>query len=305
MTTEPTPPTGTTGRHRGTLARPPVSFEFFPPKTAGQISTLRQCAARLAAFEPSFISVTYGAGGTTQKRSLEAVRALIVEDGLSVAGHLTCVGASRKAVNAVALDYWSIGSHHIVALRGDPPEGIGATFRPHPDGYRTSAELVAGLKTLAPFEISVSAYCERHPDSPDWKSEIEGLKRKVDAGANRAITQFFYGDALYESYCERVRAAGIDIPIVPGILPVHDCGAVQRFAARCGAGVPDWLIARFSGLQPGSPEAVAAAVELVVEQMDGLSRRGADAFHFFALNRSDILVPALKTALAPARQSAA
>ncbi len=282
---------------RSPSARPGISFELFPPKSPGQGDALQTCIARLAAFAPDFLSVTYGAGGSTRERSVDLVRSLIVEDDQTVAAHLTCTGASRDTVDAIARDFWDIGCRHIVALRGDPPEGIGHAFRPHPHGYRTSADLVAGLKAVAPFQISVGAYCERHPESPDWQSEIDGLKRKIDAGADQAITQFFFDSDLFESYCERVRAAGITVPIVPGILPIHDCGAVRRLAARCGATVPACLVSRFAGLQIGSDDAIGAAADFVVEQMDELVERGAGAFHFYALNRADILVRALAPTL--------
>ncbi len=270
-----------------------ISFEYFPPKSVAQEQSLRACVARLAALDPAFVSMTYGAAGSTKERSVGMVRSLIAVMGQNVAAHLTCTGASRHAVDDIARAFLAAGVRHIVALRGDAPEGIGAAFCPHREGYPTSSALVAGLKAIASFEISVGAYWERHPESADWAQEIDGLKRKVDAGADRAITQFFFDNDLFEVYLERVRAAGITIPIVPGILPVHNCAAVQRFAARCGATVPDWLVKRFDGLEPDSSVANRVAADLVSAQVDNLVQRGVDAFHFYTMNRADILEPAL------------
>ncbi len=310
-TTRASPITRLSDRHGSDAAKLSVgacrlSFEFFPPKSRQQDMKLRDCMVRLSAFDPAFVSMTYGAGGTTKDRSIEMARSLMGDTGQSVAAHLTCVGASRDAVDAVAREYLAAGIGHIVALRGDPPEGIGHAFCAHEQGYATSADLVAGLKAIAPFEISVGAYCERHPESADWAAEIDGLKRKVDAGADRAITQFFFDNDLFEAYSERVRAAGISIPIVPGILPIHSYPAVLRFASRCGATVPDWVTCRLGEMVPGSDQALAEAAAMVCEQVDDLSARGVDQLHFYTMNRADILVPALvDLTTEPAARSAA
>jgi methylenetetrahydrofolate reductase (NADPH) len=221
-----------------------VSFEFFPPKTAEMEQTLWDSVTRLSPLEPSFVSVTYGAGGSTRERTHATVKRILTETMLTPAAHLTCVAATRTEVDAVIAAYAEAGVRHIVALRGDPLGGVGERFSPHPGGYRNAADLVAGIKRTTDIEVSVGAYPEKHPDSTTVAADIDMLKAKVDAGASRAITQFFFENALYFRYLERVRARGIEIPIVPGILPVQNFKQAKNFAARAGASIPAWLAHR-------------------------------------------------------------
>ncbi len=266
-----------------------VSFEFFPPKTEAMETTLWQSIERLAPLGPSFVSVTYGAGGSTRERTHATVARLLTETRLTPAAHLTCVAATRGEVDAVVRAYRDAGVRHIVALRGDPEGGVGTAYCPHPEGYASSADLVAGIRALGDFEVSVGAYPEKHPESPSLAADIEMLKRKVDAGADRAITQFFFDNDVYEAYVNRVRAAGLDIPVVPGIAPVHSFPQVARFASRCGASVPAWLAHRFEGLDddPATRQLVAAAV--AAEQVLDLVDRGVKDFHFYTMNRADLV----------------
>jgi methylenetetrahydrofolate reductase (NADPH) len=266
-----------------------VSFEFFPPKTAEMEQTLWEAIARLAPLRPNFVSVTYGAGGSTRERTHATVKRILAETMLTPAAHLTCVAASRDEVNAVIDGYAQAGVRHIVALRGDPLGGVGERFAPHPGGYRNAADLVGGIKRIADMEVSVSAYPEKHPDSPDVAADIDMLKAKVDAGAARAITQFFFENSLYLRYLDRVRQRGIDIPIVPGILPVQNFKQAKNFAARTGASVPDWLARRFDGLDddPATRKLIAAAV--AAEQVLDLVDHGVTDFHFYTMNRADLV----------------
>ena len=266
-----------------------VSFEFFPPKTEEMERTLWEAVSRLAPLQPKFVSVTYGAGGSTRERTHATVKRILGETTLTPAAHLTCVAASRDEVDEVVRGYYEAGVRHIVALRGDPPAGAGARYEPHPQGYRHAANLVAGIKRVADIEVSVSAYPEKHPDSPSTEADIDMLKAKVDAGASRAITQFFFENYLYFRYLERVRARGITIPIVPGILPVQNFTQTRNFAARCGTSVPDWLAARFDGLDhdPATRKLIAAAV--AAEQVLDLAARGVSDFHFYTMNRADLV----------------
>ncbi|MCP4315988.1 MAG: methylenetetrahydrofolate reductase [NAD(P)H] [Hyphomicrobiales bacterium] len=266
-----------------------VSFEFFPPRSGDMESQLWESVMRLAPFSPDFVSVTYGAGGSTRKPTLATIRRLLEETELSPAAHLTCVNASKDEVDAVAREFWQAGVRHFVALRGDSSDGVGSAYRAHADGYRNAAELVAGLKAFADFEITVSAYPEKHPESPDFMTDIDMLKRKVDNGATRAITQFFFDNDTYERYVERVRRAGIYIPIVPGILPVHNFAQVANFAGLCGASIPDWLATRFEGLEkdPQTRSLVAAAV--AADQVMDLVERGVQDFHFYTMNRAQLV----------------
>lgn len=264
-----------------------VSFEFFPPKTATMEQTLWDAIEALRPLGPSFVSVTYGAGGSTRERTHNTVTRILRETDLTPAAHLTCVGASRGEVDDVARQYWDAGVRHIVALRGDPPEGA-TRFTPHPAGYENAAALVEGLRRIGDFDISVAAYPERHVDSPDWDAEIDNLKRKIDNGANRAITQFFFDPDLYLSFLDRVQAAGIDVPVVPGIMPVTNFKGMVNFAGRCGTSVPDWLANLFEGLDdhPTTRQLVAAAV--AAELCRRLYDRGIKDFHFYTLNRSEL-----------------
>lgn len=267
-----------------------ASFEFFPPKSPAMEETLWASIQRLAPLGPSFVSVTYGAGGSTRERTHQTIARLFTETELKPAAHLTCVNASRAEVDEVVRQYRDTGVRHFVALRGDPPEGVGNSYEPHPEGYRNGADLVAGLKRIDPdFEISVSAYPEKHPESPDFATDIDLLKRKVDNGAMRAITQFFFDNDVYERFVERVRKAGIYVPIVPGIVPIHDFTKVARFSAATGASVPGWLAERFAGLEtdPQTRSHVAAAV--CAEQVLDLVERGVSDFHFYTMNRADLV----------------
>ena len=266
-----------------------VSFEFFPPKTDEMEANLWHSIERLAPLSPLFVSVTYGAGGSTRERTHHTVVRLLAETTLKPAAHLTCVAATKTEVDAVVRAYGEAGVRHIVALRGDPVGGAGTAYVPHPGGYENAAALVAGIRAIGDFEISVAAYPEKHPESPSVAADIEMLKRKVDAGATRAITQFFFDNDAFESYVNRVRAAGISIPIVPGLVPVHNFAQVARFAAKTGASIPPWLAQRFEGLDndPATRQLVAAAV--AAEQVLDLVDRGQMAFHFYTMNRADLV----------------
>lgn len=264
-----------------------VSFEFFPPKTAEMEKTLWRSIERLAPVKPRFVSVTYGAGGTTRERTHATVKRVLEETDLTPAAHLTCVGATRDEIDEVARRYYDAGIRHIVALRGDPPSGD-ARYRPHPGGYRNAAELVAGLKKVANFELTVGAYPEVHPDALSADQDLDNLKRKLDAGACRAITQFFFDTDIYFRFLDRVRAAGISAPIIPGILPVTNFAAAKRFADGCGASIPAWMNELFEGLDdtPDTRQLVAASV--AVEQCLRLERLGVTEFHFYTLNRAEL-----------------
>ncbi|MFN4272440.1 MAG: methylenetetrahydrofolate reductase [NAD(P)H] [Aliihoeflea sp.] len=265
-----------------------ASFEFFPPKSDDMEARLWETVTRLEPLEPGFVSVTYGAGGSTRERTIRTVGRILRESRLMPAAHMTCVDATREEVDRVIAEFVDIGVTRFVALRGDPAEGVGAAYRPHPNGYSNGAELVAAIRRQGDFDVSVSAYPEKHPESPDFATDIDMLKRKVDNGATRAITQYFFDNDLYERYVERVRRAGIYIPIVPGILPVHNFRQVARFSASCGAHVPSWLAHRFDGLDddPQTHALVAAAV--AAEQVLDLVERGVSEFHFYTMNRADL-----------------
>ena len=266
-----------------------VSFEFFPPKTEEMEKTLWESITRLAPLAPNFVSVTYGAGGSTRERTHATVKRILDETSLTPAAHLTCVAATREEVNQVIRDYCAAGVRHIVALRGDPTGGIGERYAPHPGGYTNAADLVGGIKRICDAEVSVSAYPEKHPDSPNVEADIDMLKAKVDAGATRAITQFFFENDLYFRYLDRVRARGIDVPVVPGILPVQNFKQTKNFADRAGASIPAWLADRFNGLDddPATRKLIAAAV--AAEQVLDLVDRGVTNFHFYTMNRADLV----------------
>jgi methylenetetrahydrofolate reductase (NADPH) len=266
-----------------------VSFEFFPPKTEKMEETLWSSISRLAPLGPEFGSVTYGAGGSTRERTHATVTRLLRETELKPAAHLTCVDATKKEVDAVAKSYWDAGVRHIVALRGDPVQGAGAKYEPHPDGYKNAADLVAGLKKIADFEISVAGYPEKHPDSPTIEADIENLQAKVDAGADRVITQFGFDNAHFLRYLERVRAAGIWVPVSPGIVPIHNFKQVAGFASRAGASVPSWLARRFEGLEEDSATTHLVAAAVATEQVMDLVDEGVKKFHFYTLNRADLV----------------
>jgi methylenetetrahydrofolate reductase (NADH) len=267
-----------------------ASFEFFPPKTEEMEKTLWESIERLAPLKPSFVSVTYGAGGSTRERTHATVKRILNETALVPAAHLTCVAATCAEIDDVIRAYHAAGVRHIVSLRGDPPGGIGERYAPHPQGYLHGADLVAGIKRVAPeVEVSVSAYPEKHPDSASVEADIDMLAAKVDAGAARAMTQFFFENDLYFRYLERVRARGIAIPIVPGILPVQNFKQARSFAERCGTSVPRWLAERFDGLEndPATRKLIAAAV--AAEQVLDLVDRGVHEFHFYTMNRADLV----------------
>ncbi len=270
------------------MPAPQLSFEFFPPKTDALDNQLWACVRRLAPLRPRFVSVTYGAGGSTQARTHATVSRILRETTLTPAAHLTCVDASRDAVDRVAREYWDMGVRHIVALRGDQPPGA-ERYEPHPEGYAFAADLVEGLRRIAPFEISVAAYPETHPTALSDNHDIDNLKRKIDAGATRAITQYFFDTDIYLRFLDRCAAAGITVPIVPGIMPVNSLVQVRRFSAMCGASVPDWLAHLFDGLDndPETRRMVSAVV--AAEQVRLLQANGVDEFHFYTLNRPDLV----------------
>ena len=264
-----------------------VSFEFFPPKTEKMQETLWECIKRLEPLAPSFVSVTYGAGGTTRERTHDTVVRIARETSLKPAAHLTCVGHSQGEVDDIARRYWDEGIRHIVALRGDAPEGSGK-YVPTPGGYDYAVDLVKGLKRIADFEISVAAYPEMHPDAPSAQFDLDNLKAKVDAGATRAISQYFFDVDVYRRFRDKAAAAGITVPILPGILPVTNFAQVQKFSAACGASVPDWMAKLFEGLDddPDTRRLVAATV--AAEQCRALAADGVTDFHFYTLNRADL-----------------
>jgi methylenetetrahydrofolate reductase (NADPH) len=270
--------------------RPAISFEFFPPKTEEMERNLWDTITRLAPLTPNFVSVTYGAGGSTRERTHSTIARILNETTLTPAAHLTCVDAPCDDVDDVVAQYHQVGVRHIVALRGDPSSGLGGTYAPHPNGYSSSADLVASIKrSFSDIEVTVSAYPERHPESPSFDADIDMLQAKVDAGATRAITQFFFDNDLYFRYLDRVRARGIHIPIVPGILPVQNFKQAANFARRTGASVPSWLAEKFEGLDddPDTRKLIAATV--AAGQVQKLAKRGVDTFHFYTMNRADLV----------------
>ena len=264
-----------------------VSFEFFPPADAAMEATLWCSLERLAPLAPSFVSVTYGADGSTRERTHGVVTRIQRQTTLTGAPHLTCIGAARGEILDIARGYWDEGVRHLVALRGDPPRGQGC-YRPHPEGFAFAADLVAGLRALAPFDISVAAYPEVHPEAASGEADLANLKRKIDAGATRAITQFFFDIGMFLRFRDRCAAAGINAPLVPGILPITRFPQVLRFARTCGASIPSWLHERFEGLDedPETRRLIAAAV--AIEQVEELRRHGVSEFHFYTLNRAEL-----------------
>ena len=264
-----------------------ISFEFFPPKTPKMEDTLWSAIEALVPLNPRFVSVTYGAGGSTRERTHATVERIARETSVPAAAHLTCVNASRDEIDEIAKEYWAAGVQHIVALRGDMPT-LGDSFVPHPDGYQNAADLVAGLKKIAPFEISVAAYPEMHPDSASVESDLDNLKAKFDAGATRAISQFFFSPEAFFRFKDRALAAGIDAEIVPGILPVSNVAQARKFAAACGASIPAWMDRLFEGLDdhPAARQLVAATV--AAELCRRLYAGGVRHFHFYTLNRAEL-----------------
>lgn len=264
-----------------------VSFEFFPPKTEKMAETLWRSVERLTPFKPTFVSVTYGAGGTTRERTHTTVRRIVEDTPLEAAAHLTCVAATSAEIDEIANEYWAMGVRHIVALRGDMPEP-GQPYKPTAHGYAYASDLVRGLKKLHDFEISVAAYPETHPEAKDLTAEIDNLKRKFDAGASRAITQFFFETEDFLRYRDRMAAAKIEMPIIPGILPVTNFKSMVAFAGRCGATVPNWVAQRFDGLDDDLETRSGIAAAMAVEQCKQLEREGVNAFHFYTLNRAEL-----------------
>jgi methylenetetrahydrofolate reductase (NADPH) len=272
----------------GKLSQPvTVSFEFFPPKDEAMEQTLWQSIERLAPLKPRFVSVTYGADGSTRSRTHNIVSRIARERGLLAAPHLTCVGAPREEVLNIASEYWAQGIKHIVALRGDPPAGS-STYTPHPQGFAYAVDLVRGLKSVANFDISVATYPEVHPESPHAEFEIANLKSKIDAGADRAITQFFFDTDVFLRYRDRCAAAGITASIVPGIMPITRFPQMLRMAQRCGTSVPDWFAHRFDGLDEDPETRRMVAASVAIEQVQQLQRHGVQEFHFYTLNRAEL-----------------
>jgi methylenetetrahydrofolate reductase (NADPH) len=268
------------------LPPPALSFEFFPPRTEALEAQLWACIRRLEPLAPRFVSVTYGAGGSTQARTHATVSRIVAETTLRPAAHLTCVGATREDVNEVARRYWQAGIRHIVALRGDVPGG--SAYVPHPGGYAYAADLVAGLKGVADFEISVAAYPETHPEARSPAADLDNLKRKLDAGATRAITQYFFEGEIFLRFIDRCLAAGITAPIVPGIMPVSNFAQAVKFSAMCGTSMPAWMGHLFEGTEDDPETRRMVAVVVAAEQVRLLQANGIDEFHFYTLNRADL-----------------
>ena len=264
-----------------------VSFEFFPPTTEAMEKTLWESIEHLGVLQPRFVSVTYGADGSTRERTHAAVARIRKETELTAAPHLTCVGASKDQIDDIAREYWDMGVRHLVALRGDPPRDAGC-YVPFPDGYAYASDLVAGLKKIADFDISVAAYPEVHPEASSAESDLDNLKRKLDAGASRAITQFFFDVGKYLRFRDQCASAGIESQVIPGILPITRFPQLQRFAEQCGASVPDWLRERFDGLEDDAETRKLIAASVAIEQVALLKREGVKEFHFYTLNRHEL-----------------
>ncbi len=274
------------------LKPPSVSFEFFPPKTEEMEHTLWDAIQKLAPLKPRYISVTYGAGGSTRERTHQTVKRILSETSLSSAAHLTCVGASRREIDAVARDYWSSGIRHIVALRGDMPGG--EPYKPHPQGYAYALDLVRGLKKVADFEISVAAYPETHPEAPSPQFDIDYLKRKLDAGASRAITQYFFDVDAYFRFLERTHKAGITAPIVPGLVPIVNFAQILAFSKTCGASIPKWVYRLMEGLDEQPERRNMISLLIAAEQCRLLMQGGVEHIHFYTLNRSHLVLAACR-----------
>jgi methylenetetrahydrofolate reductase (NADPH) len=268
-----------------------VSFEFFPPKSDEAEANLWKAIRRLEPLNPGFVSVTYGAGGSTRERTHRTVQRILAETGLAPAAHLTCVEASRDEVDAVIADYKAAGVRHIVALRGDPPggSGIGGVYQPRPDGYANATELTAAIARHGGMEISVGVYPEKHPESPSIDHDIDVLKAKIDAGATRAVSQFFFDIDAFLRFRDRVRAAGITLPLTPGIMPVSNFNGLKRMSAACGASVPEWLAAHFDGLDDDPETRRLLAASVAAEMCARLQEEGFSDFHFYTLNRADLV----------------
>ena len=270
------------------MIAPSVSFEFFPPKTVEAEASLWNTVERLAPLNPAFVSVTYGADGSTRERTHRVIERILTDTSLEPVPHLTCVGASRNDVNALADNYWKLGIRHLVALRGDPEGGAEANYVPHDDGYAYASDLVSGLLRCHPFELIVAAYPETHPQALSAEADLENLRRKVDAGARRAITQFFFDNVVFLKFRDRVAAAGIDVEIIPGILPVTNYKTLVRFANLCGTSLPQSLADIFFGLDDDPSTRQQIAAHVAVSQAEALGREGVRNFHFYTLNRADL-----------------
>ena len=268
---------------------PRVSFEFFPPKTPEMEESLWAAIRRLAPLNPAFVSVTYGAGGTTRERTHRTVKRILDETTLTPAAHLTCVGASRKEADSVIADYWAAGVRNIVALRGDPPGGVGGAYEPSADGYANATELTQAIRRVGPFEVMVGVYPEKHPESPSIEHDIDVLKAKVDAGATLGISQFFFDTDAFLRFHDRVRKAGVTIPIVPGIMPVTNFWGLTKMAAACEASIPAWLAQLFEGLDDDADTRRLLAGAVAAEMCAKLKGEGFDDFHFYTLNRADLV----------------
>jgi methylenetetrahydrofolate reductase (NADPH) len=272
--------------------RPRVSFEFFPPKTPAMEEALWQAITRLAPLDPAFVSVTYGAGGSTRERTHRTVKRILDETRLKPAAHLTCVGASREEVDEVIREYWETGVRHIVSLRGDPPPsegGIGGVYVPRPDGYANATELTKAIRGISPFEVLVGVYPEKHPESPSIEHDIDVLKQKIDAGATLGISQFFFDLDVFLRYVDKVRAAGITIPILPGIMPVTNFNGLKKMSAACGTSIPGWLANLFEGLDDDAETRRLIACSVATEMCAKLQEQGFEDFHFYTLNRADLV----------------
>jgi methylenetetrahydrofolate reductase (NADPH) len=269
---------------------PAISFEFFPPKTEEMERSLWDTITRLAPLNPNFVSVTYGAGGSTRERTHATIARILNETALVPAAHLTCVNTPKADVDDVVAQYHEVGVRHIVALRGDPTTGIGTAYAAHRDGYQTSADLVASIRKRYPnIEVTVSAYPEKHPESRTFDDDIDTLQAKIDAGATRAITQVFFDNDLYFRYLDKVRARGIDIPILPGIMPMHNFKQARAFVTRAGTTVPDWLAQKFDGLDDDAETRKLIAATVAAGQVQKLAKHGVDTFHFYTMNRADLV----------------
>lgn len=273
------------------MSQPKISFEFFPPKSERMEKKLWSTLRKLEPLAPDFVSVTYGAGGSTQKPTYDAVARIKSETTLTPAAHLTCVGAPRADIDKIAKGYWEAGVRHIVALRGDSPEGIGEAYNPVQSGYAYGSDLVAGLKRIADFDISVAAYPERHPESGSWEDELDNMKRKIDAGANQAITQFFVQPDVFLRYLDRARDAGITIPIIPGIMLQPNFSGLKRMADMCGVDIPHNYAALYEGLDEEPRTRELLTVSLVTDMVSRLSSQGVEQFHFYTLNKDDLAHP--------------
>lgn len=270
------------------MSAPRVSFEFFPPKTPEAEASLWKAVERLAPLNPEFVSVTYGADGSTRERTHQVIKSILTKTELKPVPHLTCVGAPRDEIDAIADGYWSMGIRQIVALRGDPEGGAEADYQPHPNGYAYASDLVEGLLAKHPFELFVAAYPETHPQAISADTDLDNLKRKVDAGGHRAITQFFFDNAIFLRFRDRVAAANINVELIPGILPVTNFNTLVQFADACGASIPATLKTLFQGLDEDPITRQLIAAHAALSQVEDLGREGVDDFHFYTLNRADL-----------------